>query len=72
MKLPNGYRTPLHVYAVQFQDESDGRSIQLGVFFDEKVAQACLAQLEAEGRYPELAINYMTVHSRLKDWEWNR
>lgn len=71
MKLPNGYRSPVPVYAVEFVDE-DGDSFQLGVFFDLEIAEACRAQLEAEGRFPELSINYLAVHSRLKDWEWDR
>lgn len=71
MRLPNGYRTPLLACAVEYQDE-DGATVQLGAFFDEDVAKACKAQLEAEGGYPELHLSYLVIHSRLKDWQWNR
>lgn len=72
MKLPDGYRSPVSVYAVECVDEDDGSSHQLGVFFDEEVARACRAQLRAEDRLRETVINYLPVHSRLEDWERDR
>lgn len=71
MKLPTGYRSPIPAYSVEVQTE-EGSAGQLGVFFNLNVAEACRTQLLTEGRFPELAINYMVVHSRLKDWEWDR
>lgn len=71
MKLPSGYRTPVHVYVVESEHEDDGNYYQVGAFLDETEAEACRQQLEAEG-FAGLVINHLTVHSRLKDWEWDR
>ncbi|WBQ05973.1 hypothetical protein [Kribbella sp. CA-293567] len=58
------------VYIVEWLDDDDMSLGQIGAFFSEETAQACIAQLEAEGR-TDLAINMIAVHSRLQDWEWN-
>lgn len=71
MKLPSGYRTPLLACAVEYEDE-DGTTVQIAAFFDETVAEACKLRLKAAGRYPELHLRYLVIHSRLKDWQWNR
>ena len=71
--LPAGYRKPEMTYAVVLlDDEEDNVVFQFGAFFDESVARECLAQLEAEGRFEHLQINMLSVHTRLKDWEWDR
>jgi hypothetical protein len=72
MLLPKGYRSPEPVFAVEIYDEEAECSRgQLGVFFTEADAQACKAKLEAEGR-TEIVINYLGVHSSLRDWEFDR
>ncbi|MFD6163140.1 hypothetical protein ACFWF7_21935 [Nocardia sp. NPDC060256] len=71
MKLPRGYREPELVYSVEWYDE-EGRSLgQLGAFFSMEMAEACVAQLEAEGR-TDLEINMIGVHTRLEDWQFDR
>lgn len=77
--LPRGYRMPSPVYAVEWRDSRDGSSSQLGVFTTEADARACMARLVQEG-WKEcdvddddgLYINFLAVHERLKDWEWDR
>ncbi|MFE3027173.1 hypothetical protein [Nocardia tengchongensis] len=71
MKLPKGYRHPELVYAVELLDEDDKSPGQLGTFFSEETAQACVAQLEAEGR-ADLVVNMIPVHTRLEYWEFDR
>ena len=44
---------------------------QIGAFFSAANAQQCLAQLVAEGR-DDLRINMIPVHSRVKDWHFDR
>lgn len=70
MRLPKGYRAPEPIYEVIGYD-SAGSMYQLAAFFDEEVAEALMAQLEAEGR-TGLAINHVFVHSRVVDWEFDR
>jgi hypothetical protein len=71
MWLPSGYRSPLPVYSVVHVDERDESMSELGTFNDESVANACLQRLESEG-WTNLELNYLSVHDRLEDWEWNR
>jgi hypothetical protein len=70
MRLPSGYRSPETIYAVEWRDEDDLSLGQIGAFFSLETAEACLAQLEAEGR-TDLVVNMIPVHSRLQDWEFD-
>lgn len=71
MKLPSGYRPPESIYVVEWLDDDDRSLGQIGAFFSQEAAEACMAELEAEGR-TGLAVNIIAVHSRLQDWQWNR
>ena len=71
MWLPSGYRTPLLVYLVEYEDERDEHISQLGGFTTLHEAEACLARLESEG-WKNLHINLVWVHERLTDWQWDR
>jgi hypothetical protein len=72
MRLPNGYRPAEVCYAVELHDDEDGNSLgQVGAFFTLEAAEACLAQLESEGR-TNLVINLIPVHLRLEDWQFDR
>lgn len=71
MKLPKGYRGTEMVCVVEWHYGDDGSRAQLGAFFSEEEAQACMAQLEAEGR-GDLVVNYIAVHTRLEDWQFDR
>lgn len=71
MLLPTGYKSPFLVYLVEVQQE-DGHNIQLGAFTTEAEAEACLAQLESEGYWQDLYINWVAIHERLTDWQWDR
>ncbi|WP_091237829.1 hypothetical protein [Klenkia soli] len=71
MWLPAGYAEPLITYLVEHFDQRDGEVSQLGGFFSEREADACIAQLEVEG-WIDLRINIVTVHHRVTDWQWNR
>lgn len=73
MRLPKGYRGTEMTYAVVLlDDEEDNVVHQFGAFFDEAEARKCLAQLRAEGQFQHLDLNRLPVHTRLKDWEWDR
>jgi len=69
--FPRGYRAATTAYLVEFFDERDSNTIQLGGFGGLKEAEECLAQLEAEG-WRNLRINIVPVHDRLQDWEFDR
>ncbi|MEU1432103.1 hypothetical protein ABZ412_34055 [Nocardia sp. NPDC005746] len=71
IKLPNGYREPESVYAIEMLDKDDRSLGQLGAFISRETAEACVAQLEAEGR-TGVVINRIPVHSRLEDWQFDR
>lgn len=71
MRLPKGYRSPEMIYEVVLLGEDDYVITQLGAFFDLRTAERCLAQYDAERR-DRMAINFVSVHSRLEDWEFNR
>jgi hypothetical protein len=71
MLLPKRYRDPEDVYAVEWDDEEDGGTRQLGVFFEEAAAKRCRERLEAEG-WSNLRINVLSVHMSLGDWEFDR
>lgn len=72
MLLPKRYRSPVPIYAVEFYDEEDAHCyIQLAAFFSEEEALICKAQLEAEGRI-DLVINVIVVHTRVRDWHFDR
>ena len=71
MKLPSGYRAPEAIYAVEWLDDDERSQGQIGAFFSEETAEACMAQLQAEGR-TDLVVNVIPVHSRLQDWQWDR
>ncbi|WP_460753902.1 hypothetical protein [Myceligenerans cantabricum] len=70
MRLPKGYRSPETVYEVVLLAEDDNVVAQMGAFFDLQTAEACLARYEPEVR-ERMAINYVGVHSRLEDWEFD-
>ena len=71
MRLPRGYRSPEPCYSVERYD-AEGRSVaQFGAFFSMDAAEACLAQLESEGR-TGLGINSIPVHVRIEDWQFDR
>ncbi|MFI9487332.1 hypothetical protein ACIG47_13160 [Promicromonospora sp. NPDC052451] len=67
MRLPKGYRTPETIYEVVLRSEDDTMIAQVGAFFDLSAAEACLAQYDADAQ-EHMAINYVSVHSRLEDW----
>ncbi|GAA1550121.1 hypothetical protein GCM10009804_03390 [Kribbella hippodromi] len=71
MKLPSGYRQPEWIYAVEWFDEDEKWHGQAGAFFSQEAAEACMAQLEAEGQ-TDMVVNMIPVHSRLQDWQWDR
>jgi hypothetical protein len=73
MLLPRGNKPSIAVWAVQIDvDDVDGpRTVQLGAFTDERVAQSCVEALEQEGR-SGLYLNMISVHARLEDWRWDR
>lgn len=71
MKLPRGYVSPEMVCEVI--REPDGEFIQYGAFFSEAEAQRLLDLLVDQGiDRDDLAINWVPVHTRLEDWEWDR
>jgi hypothetical protein len=71
MRLPNGYRSPESIYAVELHDEDDNSLGQLGAFFSLQAAEACMAQLAAAG-HTDVVVNVIPVHPRLQDWEFDR
>ncbi len=71
MWLPSGYRSPLVAYLVEWTDERDGSTAQLGGFTTRREAEACVTELESEG-WRELHINVVAVHERHVDWRWDR
>ena len=71
MRLPNGYRSPEAIWAVEEFDEEDRSLGQFGVFFSVEAARACMTQLAAEG-HTDLAVIPISVYSRLQDWEHDR
>lgn len=71
MKLPKGYREPAPVYAIEMLDKDDRSLGQLAAFMSREMAEACVAQLEAEG-HTDLVINMIPVHTRLEDWQFDR
>ncbi|MFC9692126.1 hypothetical protein ACFTSF_26485 [Kribbella sp. NPDC056951] len=71
LKLPSGYRAPELIYSGEWLDEDDKSYGQIGAFFSEEMAEACMARLEAGGR-TNLVVNAIAVHSRIQDWEWDR
>jgi hypothetical protein len=71
MLLPVGYNSPFLVYLVEAEQE-DGRTVQLGAFTTQAEAKACLAQLASEGYWQDLEINFLPVHERVTDWQWDR
>lgn len=68
---PEGYVHARVVYLVEWLDERDGNVGQLGGFTSLAEAEACLAQLESEGR-TDLEINMVAIHERLQDWHYDR
>jgi hypothetical protein len=66
-----GGSTPETIYEVVLLGEDDYVIAQLGAFFDLRTAERWLAQYDTERR-DQMAINYVSVHSRLEDWEFNR
>jgi hypothetical protein len=56
------------VYAVEWRDERDNSSPQLGAFSTEAAAQACIRRLESDG-WADLYVNELAVHHRLDDWQ---
>lgn len=71
MRLPRGYRNPEFVYSVvQLDENGDTTGPVFGTFFSEKEAKASIARLEGRGVH-DLAINWLPVHSRLQDWEFD-
>ncbi|WP_419703895.1 hypothetical protein [Promicromonospora sp. NFX87] len=71
MRPPKGYRSPETIYEVVLLGEDNYVIAQLGAFFDLGTAERCLAQYDA-ARRDRMAINYVSVHSRLEDWEFDR
>ncbi|MFD7308241.1 hypothetical protein [Promicromonospora sp. NPDC059942] len=70
MRLPKGYRPPETIYEVALLAEDGNVVAQMGAFFDLRTAEACLARYEPEAR-EQMVINYVSVHTRLKDWEFD-
>ena len=68
--FPRGYREPTTAYLVEFFDERDSTTGQLGGFTNVEEAEACLAQMEAAG-WRNLHINMVPVHDRLQDWQFD-
>lgn len=70
-QLPKGYVSAMTVYLVEWFDERDSNTGQLGGFTTMEAARACIAQLEAEG-WSDLYINMVNIHQRLEDWQHDR
>jgi hypothetical protein len=71
MRLPKEYRSPETIYEVVLLAEDDNVIAQMGAFFDLRTAEKCLARFDTEAR-ERMAINYVSVHSRLQDWEFDK
>lgn len=69
--FPRGYRQPSTSYLVEFHDERDNNTGQLGGFTSMEDADACIARLEADG-WRDLHVNVVEVHDRLQDWQFDR
>ena len=73
MNLPRGYRGPETIYQVgKWDEDTDFMLYALGAFDSKAEAQRLIEMLEAEGVHGELALNYIPVHARLADWEFDR
>lgn len=72
MWLPAGYCEPVNTFLVEHVDEQSGEpAFQIGAFFNERDAEACMAQLKGEG-WTNLHVNIVPVHHRVSDWHWDR
>jgi hypothetical protein len=71
---PQGYTEPSVVWSVEYVDprEPEAGSHQVGAFTTESEAQKLRGRLEAQGFIAELGINFIPVHQRVEDWEWDR
>jgi len=44
----------------------------VGAFTTKAAATKLMRRLKNEDRFPNLRINIIGVHERVKDWEWDR
>ena len=73
INLPRGYRNPEMIYqVVRWSDETDSIELALGAFDSASEARRLIEALEAEGRHGNLSMNYIPVHARVTDWEFDR
>ena len=76
---PKGYVAPQIIWCVESEqrraglpDNDDGLVTQLGAFTTKAAAKKLMRRLKNEDRFPNLRINIIGVHERVKDWEWDR
>ncbi len=66
---PPGYSDPVSCVLVEETNEA-GETYQVGGFFSVEEATTLLWRLLSEGR--DAHLNYVTIHHRVADWEWDR
>jgi hypothetical protein len=66
---PPGYTEPVVVCLVEETNEA-GETRQVGGFFSVEEATTLLWRVLRQGR--DAHLNYVAIHHRVVDWEWDR